>query len=307
MLGVYEWPYGDIKRLLRNCESSPATFQNSKSRTALSLAVENKHSGIVKILLGLKDKNVDTPDRYGWSLLFWTVEQYFDEPGRNIFELLVSDPRIKLKRRDRYGRTILSWAAEIGAIAMVELLLALSNPAVQHLLDDVGDDNGRFPLSWAAWYGQVDMLRLLCSSGRVDAQLQSVDQHGQNVISLAADRNHPEGIKLLAKYDPDGVDRPNSSGRTPLSCAMWGDPHNGATVRALLQTGLVNVNYADHNGRTPLSHAAASGRPDLIRILANSGGADLDSIQNADLAVDWRSESVKEEIAYLKEEFSEWE
>jgi ankyrin repeat protein len=142
-------------------------------------------------------------------------------------------------------------------------------------------------------------------TGRIDVQLASVDKRGQNAVSLAADRSHGEVIKVLAQFYPQGVDCPEESGRTPLSCAMWGSPSNVETVRILIQTGLVDVNRKALNGRTPLSYAAAVGRPDLVRILVQEGGADLDIPDNdgnapGELYIDWRSSQAREEIDRLR-------
>jgi ankyrin repeat protein len=194
----------------------------------------------------------------------------------------------------------------MGACVAINILIKSSRPDVQSLLDDPGDrDRGWTPLSWAAYNGHLEVVRMLCLTKRIDTQLASVDKRGQNVVSLAADRNHGDIIKLLANFYPQGVDCPEESGRTPLSCAMWGSPSNAETVRVLLQTGLVDVNRKAHNGRTPLAYAAAVGRPDLVRILVEEGGADMDILDNdgnapGDLYIDWRSIQVREEVDRLR-------
>jgi ankyrin repeat protein len=194
----------------------------------------------------------------------------------------------------------------MGACDAINILIKSPRPEVQSLLDDPGDnDRGWTPLSWAAYNGHLEVVETLCLTKRIDTQLASVDKRGQNVFSLAADRNNGDIIRLLANFYPQGVDCPEESGRTPLSCAMWGSPSNAETVRVLLQTGLVDVNRKAHNGRTPLAYAAAVGRPDLVRILVEEGGADMDILDNdgnapGDLYIDWRSTQVREEVNRLR-------
>jgi ankyrin repeat protein len=59
------------------------------------------------------------------------------------------------------------------------------------------------------------------------------------------------------------------------------------------------------DGRTPLFFAALVVRSDLVRVLVEEGGEDLDITGNdgnapGDLYVDWRSSQVKEEIGRLR-------
>lgn len=195
-------------------------------------------------------------------------------------------------------------------MAVVRFLLEHGGEAVQGLLDDVGDKTyyKRSPLSYTSFNGQSIIIEMLCLTGRVKAQLRSVDKAGrQNAITLAVDRNHAETIEVLAKFDPDGVDRPDEIGRTPLSAAMWGSNSNQKTVRTLLETRRVDVNKMATNGRTPLAFAAARGRRDLIRILVKEGRANINTITESDLKLGGESPDVREEIRLLKQEIANQE
>jgi ankyrin repeat protein len=295
-----------VKLLLDEASSSQVNVHDAAGRSPLSLAVGSSNLAITKLLIARKDVDVNKTDRTGSSPLFWTIGTKSDQRDLMVLKSLVSDPRVKIAQRDRYGRTVLSWAAETGALDAVKLLLQCSRSDVQSLLDDPGDtDRGWSPLSWAAYSGHFEVVKALCVTGRIGVQLASVDKRGQNAVSLAADRNHGEVIKVLAQYYPQGVDCPEENGRTPLSCAMWGSPSNIETVRILIKTGLVDVNKRAHDGRTPLAYAATAGRPDLIRLLVEEGGADLDIPDNngnapGALYIDWRSSLVKEEIERLR-------
>lgn len=292
--------------LLDDANSSQVNVLDETGRSPLSLAVGSSNLAITKLLLAREDVDVNIADRTGSSPLLWAIGSKSEQEDLVALKCLVSEPRVNIAQRDRYGRTVLSWAAEMGALDAVNILIQSSRPDVQSLLDDPGDTNRGFsPLSWAAYSGHCDVVKALCMTGRIGVQHASVDKKGQNAVSLAADRNHGEIIKVLAEFYPEGVDCPEESGRTPLSCAMWGSPSNVETVLILIRTKLVDVNKKDINGRTPLSYAAAAGRPDLVRILVEEGGADLDIPDNngnvpGGLYIDWRSSQVREEIDRLR-------
>ncbi|OBT63788.1 hypothetical protein VE03_06953 [Pseudogymnoascus sp. 23342-1-I1] len=278
---------------------------DGNGRTPLSLAVGCSHLQIAKMLLSREDIEVNIVDRTRSPPLFWAVGSKPQGQDLAMLKLLISEPRVDISQRDRYGRTVLSWAAEMGALEAVNIIIQSQRSGVQILLSDLGDsDKGWSPLSWAAFHGHYKVVQALCETGRVGTQLASVDKRGQNAISLAADRGHAEVIKVLAKYCPEGIDLPEEFGRTPLSCAMWGNPGNEDTIRVLLQTRLVDVNRKASNGRTALSYAVSAGRADLVRILVEEGGADLNVTDNdgnilREMNIDWRSSQVKEEIDRL--------
>ena len=272
-----------VDLLLRQCATSEINLRNAGGHTPLSLAVENGHLEITRLLLRSPTIHVDIEDRSGCTPIFRTVGHKSAKLGPDLLYLLMSESRVDLKHRDHQRRTILSWAAEVGDITIVEFLLAQKGPAVEYLLNDTGDCNGRSPLSWAAYNGHIAIVERLCHSRRINAQLGSVDRKGQNAISLAADRNHADIIELLTKFDPYGVDRGDENGRTPLSCAIWAGPRNQKTIRTLLRTGRVNVNKKSARGRTPLSYAVAQGRRDLVRILVQEGGANVATVRKSDV------------------------
>jgi ankyrin repeat protein len=295
-----------VKLLLNEANSLQVNECDEDGRSPLSLAVGSSRLAITKLLIAREDVEVNRTDRTGSPPLLWAIGSKLGEEDLILLKYLVSEPRVDIAQRDRYGRTVLSWAAEKGACDAINILIQSPRSDVQYLLDDQGDCKGWTPLSWAAYNGQLEVVRILCKTGRIDTQLASVDKRGQNAVSLAADRNHGDIIKLLAHFYPQGVDCPEESGRTPLSCAMWGSPNNTDTVRILLQTGLVDVNRRAHNGRTALAYAATVGRPDLVRILVEEGEADMDILDNdgnapGDLYIDWRTPQVREEIDRLRQ------
>jgi ankyrin repeat protein len=220
---------------------------------------------------------------------------------------LVTVNEIDISRRDNRGRTVLSWAAEKGALNAIKILLKSQRSEIDALLEDTGDISyGRSPLGYAAFYGHAKVVEAFCKTRKADAQLASVDKKGQNAVVLAADRNNWEVIHVLAKYYPEGLDVPDQDGRTPLSAAMWADDNenNTKTIRTLIGIG-VDVNKRSANGRTPLSYAASAGRVNMIRILVEEGNANMDIADNEgvlpeDYGVEGYNQKVKDEFRRLR-------
>jgi len=56
--------------------------------------------------------------------------------------------------------------------------------------------------------------------------------------------------------------------------------HSPKTVEVLVNSGLVNVNKKDNNGRSALSFAAAYGYLDVVQLLLSKDGIEIDSQDN---------------------------
>ena len=67
-------------------------------------------------------------------------------------------------------------------------------------------------------------------------------------------------------------------GRTPLSWAA----QNGreAMVKLLLETGKADINLKDNIGRTPLSWGVQNRHEDIVKLLLETGKADVNSKDN---------------------------
>ncbi|GIL57465.1 hypothetical protein Vafri_12696, partial [Volvox africanus] len=122
---------------------------------------------------------------------------------------------------DREGRTPLWVASQRGHVEIVEMLLALTEGAMQV---DIANAAGVTPLRVSAAQGHCKVVAALLRAG---ANVELADKDGFTPLYVAAARNQLEVVRLLlAAAAP--VDRPDKVQRTPL----WAALHPGGAARA---------------------------------------------------------------------------
>lgn len=117
--------------------------------------------------------------------------------------------------------------------------------------------------------GYVELLDMTLRAG---ADVHSLDSYNGTGLIRAADRGHVEIIKRLLETDIK-IDHVNRLGWTALLEAIIlgdGGSRHTEVVRLLVEAG-ADVNLADRNGVTPLSHARQRGYSAMIAILEKAG------------------------------------
>ena len=166
-------------------------------------------------------------------------------------------------------------------------------------LETMGPDR-RSALSIAAEEADSTIVKLLIDSGRVN--LDSRDENGRSPLSYAAQYSSVSTVKLLLDSQKVEVDAAYNFVRTPLSYAVehphlrnlttwiliWHQygrqrqldpresPLESSTLKALIDTGQVDLDSCDEQSRTPLSYAAEFADSTAVDFLIRSGAKQLE-------------------------------
>ncbi|THW80736.1 hypothetical protein D6D17_09829, partial [Aureobasidium pullulans] len=164
--------------------------------------------------------------------------------------------------RDQYGRTLLSYAAQMNSVEAVRLLV--NARADLNMKSEEKDDEGLTPLLYAARGGHKDTVIALLDSG---ADVRSKDHEGRTALAYASSHGFQAVARVLLERgcDPNSED---SCQRTPLCLAA--NSLYVEIVELLLEHG-AQVNYKGDSGETPLLHAARRGHEGTVELLLKHG------------------------------------
>ena len=220
-------------------------------RTAFFRAADNGRREVIEFLLEYKGIEPDAETNDGMTPL----QQAIFKRDKDIIKLLLDRPDVRVNHRDNNDQTPL-WAASGAGDEILEMFLARNDIEVNL--------QGRFketPLYHATKWGGPNSIKMLFDAG---ADLNIGNWKEQTALGWAAAENKEEVIGNLIKYPGIDINKPEETGRSPLSQASV----NGHTkvVRLLLAKG-AEVESADKEGKTALSLAAAKGHKVVAKVL----------------------------------------
>ncbi|KAI8630554.1 ankyrin repeat-containing domain protein [Xylariaceae sp. FL1651] len=224
----------------------------------------------------------------------YTLSWAAEEGHEAVVELLLVTGKADVEAKDKYGQTALSWAAEEGHETVVELLLVTGKADVE-----AKDKYGRTALSWAAEKGHKAVAKLLFVTGKADVEAKD-NICGQTAFLWAAREGHEAVVELLlvtGKADVEAKD--NICGRTAL---LWAAREGHEAVVELLLTGKADVEAKDNIcGRTALLWAAREGHKAVVELLLVTGKADVEAKDNicGRTALSWAAEEGHEAVVEL--------
>jgi ankyrin repeat protein len=164
--------------------------------------------------------------------------------------------------KDNEGKTALSYAAEKNHVESVKLLLA-------HGADPSAPTWERPLAHLAASQKSPELTKLLLANPRFD--YTALQQWGISGLGQAIFYHHNEVAKLFLQRDKDNgykllnQGKPNNWWHTPMMDAA--QTGNSEMVKALLETGRVDLNMRSKEGKTARDLAREKGKGECERVL----------------------------------------
>ncbi|KAH0170342.1 hypothetical protein KCU67_g2679, partial [Aureobasidium melanogenum] len=167
--------------------------------------------------------------------------------------------------KDNWGRTPLSYAAELNSSSAIQYLIDAG--ANLNLEDD--DDWKRYisaytPLAYAALQDHLQAVQTLLEKG---ADVNRRDVHGRSALSYAGEGGSEAATQMLLKHGAN-PDDPDKNRKTPISYAAAAGSHKVTSL--LLERG-AKAKQSDSDGRTPLLLAAKAGSEETVLLLITKG------------------------------------
>lgn len=161
--------------------------------------------------------------------------------------------------RDKLGRTPLLLATRSNQIESARVLIEAG--ANVNAKDNIDDS----PYLYAGASGFNQILRLTLDHG---ADLKSTNRYGGTALIPAAEKGYADNVRTLidAGVDVNHLNRLHWTALMEAIVLSDGGPRHVEIVELLVKAG-ADVNIADKDGITPLTHARQRGYTAIVKIL----------------------------------------
>ena len=261
------------------------SLTDDDGNTALIVASENGHKGIVKLLLEC-GVNVNKRTPNGWTALMKASER--GDSNLEVIDLLlrhgaqadlqnnegdsalivatqnrqtelviklVRDHRANVDLKNNKGWTALMKASQVGYVEAVELLLNHGAEVDQQCSD------GYSALMLASQNGHIRLVKLLL---KFHAKVDIKANDNKTALVLASQQKHPQAVELLLEYGAkDNLD-------ITLACVAAIKEVHINTIKLLLELK-AQVNYRQWGTLSALEGASENGRIDIVKLLLDHG------------------------------------
>ncbi|RSL55850.1 hypothetical protein CEP53_006964 [Fusarium sp. AF-6] len=247
-------------------EATRMDSRDEFGRTALSVAAEHGHWGIVRLLVA-HGADIDTLVE-GQNLITWAVRKGDKDATKCLITMGAN-----INSVDPEGRTPLSYAAEEGSSSIVATL-------IDHGADPrLADEDGWTPLIWSCDSGKLDVVSLLLQDKHPDI-VGHTDRFGQTALLIASARGHADILKVLLERDSDRtiIKIPNKLGNTPLMLASM---HGSKELISLLLDTNCDVSAQDYASGVTALHCAARFENVAAALLLLDAGAPINATNRA--------------------------
>ena len=180
---------------------------------------------------------------------------------------MILDAGADIDASDEFGRTALSFAADLGNLKGLQLLLD-RGARVDAVRVSGFDFLSNAPLVLASSNGHEDIVQTLLAAG---ANVNGEDNRCVTALEEASLFGHHKVVQMLIHAGAD-VNSCNAHGQSALWIASERGDHK--TAQILIDAG-ADINSQNNTGITPLQNATASAGARVLRVLLTSGADQL--------------------------------
>lgn len=230
---------------------------------AILWAIASQNEQMLRELLSVGSSRITIKDQHG-RVLCLVSRRNIPNAGtvaRIFSEFATIKIRVKNGRRTSHGGLALEWAAKLGKVALVHLLLDRGADI------DACDQQGCTALHYGASMNREEVVRLLLRKG---AMRHIVGRSGETPLDVAmVHRNLDISLMLLEGTD---VTIKYQQGRTALHIAAEYpiEDVSATIVESFLKKG-ADVGAAYSRGITPIYYAVLLGNEKVVKLLLDAG------------------------------------
>lgn len=268
-----------VVKLLLEHKADPCNGEGGRFCRALAEAAANGHKDVVKILLQDERIDLNAMGTGETTVLAYSVKGGYPD----MVQMLLQNRQIDPNATASDGRSPLLIAArgtgfrdperrKISALAITKLLL--SDKRVDIFTKNNSGGNALF---WAVEGGQHEILKIYLNDGKLDPNETDNDECAP--VSFARDE---KCLELLINDTRVDLNMADFRGMTPLIQNFFLAHANN--VKQLLDSGRVDVNWADNCGNTAIMRACDRSIPytcesdKIVRLLLGVAGLNLDLV-----------------------------
>ena len=211
---------------------------------------------------------LNTPDRHGWSALHYVSRHNKTDTLRT----LMKQPGLDFNKVTLKYKTPLILASIYGHHDILRTLSGVRGLEVNY--------RGMKKYEWAAlhyavYYNDLECVKILSQVPGVDINLRNYD--GNTPLSLALKNNHVDILRVLLAQ-PD-LDLTVTDGNGLDVAHLVVGHHSGEALTCLellSRDKRVDWNIKNQDGDTPIMHCMKANKTEMIRILMNVEGVDIE-------------------------------